>query len=117
MSALNKVKYKQFLNQARGAQIQEVNVRRQDKGKAVQLQYQAKARKGRGLLNGVWTIAREEKSEDQLLGEIKEFLDMLRKDFFVKRGEGLSGDALADAAQEVEVQQLTKAEGGEKAKS
>ena len=116
MSALNKVKYKQFLNQARGAQIQEVHVRRQNKGKAVQVQYQARARKGRGLLNGVWSIPRADKSEDQITGEIKEVLDMLRKDFYVKRGDGLSGDALADAAQEVEVKQI-KAESGDETKT
>jgi hypothetical protein len=108
VSALNKVKYQQFVRQARGAQISEVHVRRQDKGKAVHVQYNAKARKGRGQLNGVWSIARDEKSDEQIVTEIKTFLDLVRKDFFVKRGEGLQGDALADAKQEAEVKPIVK---------
>ena len=108
MSALNKVKFKQFATQIRGAQLNEVHVRRVDKGKAVQIQYHAKALKGRGRLNGVWSIPRDEKTEEQIVEEIKSFLNMVRKGFFVKRGEGLQGDALADAKMEAEVKQITK---------
>lgn len=102
MSALNKVKYKQFLNQARGVEIDELQVRRVDKGKVVLLQYHATSRKGRQRLNGIWSISREGKEEPEIVDAIKEFLTQARKDFFVKRGEGLEGDALADTTQEVE---------------
>lgn len=100
MSAINKVKYQQFVRQAKGVQVNEVHVKRADKGKTVQLHYNARPPKGRQRLNGVWAIARDEKSEEQIVGEIKEFLGLVRKDFFVKRGEGLQGDALADETME-----------------
>ena len=40
---------------------------------------------------------------DAVAAGIKAFLDRARKDFFVRRGEGLTGDAFKDAAQEVDV--------------
>lgn len=107
--ALNKVRYQTFLKQARGNHIQEVHIDRLEKGKHVVLQYTAKPPKGRGKLTGEWSI---EKGEDGAAvdAEVREVLGTLRKHFLVRRGEGLSGEAFADAAQEVPAVEPIKGE-------
>ena len=102
MSAVNKVRYQQFVRRARGANIGEIRVNRVDKKSAVYLKYNGKPPKGRGRLTGEWTVSRDEKSDEQIEEEIKAFLSRARKDFFVRRGDGLGGTAYADAAQEAE---------------
>lgn len=105
---VNRVRYQQFVRQARGLEVNELHVNRVDKRSAVLLQYNGRSRKGKQRLTGQWTIDRvakgetDEKTDEQLAAEIKEFLAMARKDFYVRRGEGLSGDAYADAQQEQE---------------
>lgn len=103
MSALNKVRYQQFLKQARGVDASELQVRRVDKRGAVVLQYTARARKGGQRLNGEWSIERGERSDEDVRNDIKAFLDQARKDFFVKRGEGLGDEGFADSAMEAPV--------------
>lgn len=103
--ALNKVRYQTFLKQARGSEVREVHVSRVDRGKQVVLQYNARPPKGRGRLAGEWSIERGE-DPAAVEAEVRQVLDTLRKDFFVRRGEGLTGDAFADAQQEAPVEPI-----------
>jgi hypothetical protein len=103
---LNRLKYQQFVRQARGNDIGDVQVTRVDRRDKVVLQYVATAKKSRQRLHGEWAIARADRTDDQVKAEIQKFLEQARKDFFVRRGEGLQDDAFKDAAQEVDVQTI-----------
>lgn len=107
---MNKLKYTQFLRQARGNDINELQVSRFDRKDKVVLQYVGTARKSKQRFNGEWAIARGgDRTDDQVKADIAKFLAQARKDFFVRRGENLQGDEWADKAQEVEVKTI---EGG-----
>lgn len=103
---LNKLKYTQFVRQARGNDVTDVDVKRVDRRDKVVLQYVGTAKKSRQRFVGEWGITRGERSDDDVKAEIKKFLDQARKDFFVRRGEGLQGDEWKDARQEVEVKTI-----------
>ena len=107
---INNARYQTFLKQARGAEVREVHVSRLERGKPVVLQYNART-KTRGRLAGEWAIDRGE-DPAALEAEIKTALAMLRKDFFVRRGDGLTGEAYADAAQDAPVEPIRAAEPG-----
>lgn len=106
-AGLNKVRYQQFLKQARGADVRDVHVSRVERGKLVVLQYNARP-KGRGRITAEWAIERGEDAA-AVDNEVREVLGMFRKDFLVRRGEGLTGDAFADATQEAPIEQLKAA--------
>lgn len=109
---LNKMKYGQFVKQARGLGISEVSVTRAEKRDKVVLQYHGIA-KSKQRINGEWAVPKGEKTADAVEAGVKEFLAKARKDFFVRRGEGLTGDAYKDAAQEVDVKPIVgEAEAG-----
>ncbi len=116
MSAINNVKFQQFLKQARGVQVLELHVSRQDRRKDVLLRYNGKGtgKQGKALV-GEWTIARGEKDEAALEAEVQKFLELARKHFVVKRGEGLTDERYADAAQETKVAPIVAEKGEEKA--
>jgi hypothetical protein len=99
MSAMNKVRFQQFLKQAKGLRLHEVHVRRINK-KSVILQYNGRASKGKSRLTGEWAIARGERDESAINEDINSFLGQLRKHFFVKRGEGLEDAVFGDEAME-----------------
>ncbi len=105
---MNNVKYKQFVRQAKGANVTEIHINRVDKRSVVQLQYNGRAPKGRNRVNGQWLIDREERPDEAVVEEIKTFLSMARKDFFVRRGEGLEGETYADAKMEEAVKPIVK---------
>ncbi len=113
--AISKARFKQFLNQARGANVMEVHVNRQNKRNAVVLKYNGKAPKMKTRVTAEWTIPRGELDDAAIDAAIKEFLGMLRKHFFVKRGENLQGDTYADATQEAEAKPIINE--GEEAKA
>lgn len=107
MSSVSKVRYQQFVNQARGQNVLEVHVNRQDRKNEVVIHYNGKAPKKKGSrLTGQWRITRGEKDAAAIDGEIKAFLEMARKHFFVHRGEGLEDQKFADAKQEAEAKPI-----------
>lgn len=110
---LNKQKYAQFVKQARGVDISEITVSKGEKRDKVVLTYIATAR-NRQRLHGEWSIPRGERAPEEVTADIQRFLSQARKDFFVRRGQGLEGDAFKDATQEVEVKTITNSESAEK---
>jgi hypothetical protein len=104
---MNKLKYTQFLRQARGNDINELQVSRLDRKDKVVLVYLGTARKSKQRFNGEWAIPRgADRTDEQVKADISKFLEQARKDFFVKRGAGLQGEEWADAKQEVEVKTI-----------
>jgi hypothetical protein len=99
---LNKVKYAQFIKQARGNDITDIQVSRVDRKDKVVLQYVGTAKKSRQRFVGEWAVARTDRTEDDVKADIRKFLDHARKEFFVRRGQGLEGDDYKDAAQDVD---------------
>ena len=97
---LNRVRWAHFVRQVKGAQVHEISVSRLDKRDKVVLRYLAKARKGHGQAQGEWVVARGEGGDDALTAGVREFLEVARKEFVVRRGAGLDGDAFADASAE-----------------
>lgn len=91
--AMNKMKWNTFVKQAKGSDITEIHVGREDRGAVVHIKYNGKNRKGGRLVSGEWLIEKGEKDEAAIGAIIKEFLDRARKDFFVRREGGLQGDA------------------------
>ena len=108
---MNRLKYAQFVKQARGNDITDIQVTRVDRKDKVVLQYQGTAKKSRQRFVGEWGVARAERSDDDVKADIRKFLEQARKDFFVKRGQGLEGDDYRDAAQDVDaVKPLTSSD-------
>jgi hypothetical protein len=99
---LNKVKYGQFIKQARGNDITDIQVSRVDRKDKVVLQYVGTAKKSRQRFVGEWAVARAERADEDVKADIRKFLDQARKDFLVRRGQGLEGDEYRDAAQDVD---------------
>ncbi|MBL4846702.1 MAG: hypothetical protein JKY65_14365 [Planctomycetes bacterium] len=100
MSRVNKIRYKQFVQQTSGAKVFEIHVNREDKSSAVVLKFNGRAPRGKLRFTGEWTISKTDKDEAALTAEVKEFLDMARKDFLIKRGANLEDEVYADPAQE-----------------
>jgi hypothetical protein len=90
MKALNRKRYTTFKNHCRGAQITEIHVHVEERGHQVRLKYNGRDRKNR-LFNGEWIVEKKDRSEEEIQGEIEEFLEMAGKDFAIKR-HGLSED-------------------------
>lgn len=88
--ALNKVKWIQFVKQAKGLNITDMHVSREK----AQLRYNGRARNGR-IIQGQWALEGKDAAAQD--GEIKTFLELARKEFFVKREGGLSGEAFKSA--------------------
>ena len=99
---LNKVKYAQFVKQARGNAITDIQVSRVDRKDKVVLQYVGTAKMSKQRFVGEWAVARGERPEAEVQGDIRKFLEQARKDFLVRRGQGLEGDDFKDAAQDVD---------------
>ena len=110
MSALNKKNFQLFMNQARGAEVTELHVDLHERKNGVVLQYNGRSPKKKTRLTGEWSISRTNKDDAALKAEIKEFLDMARQHFFVRRGEGLSDESYSDADMEAESKPITKDE-------
>ena len=104
--AINKKKWMLFVKQAKGLDIAEIRIGREDRGGKAHLKYNAKAPRFGRMVVGEWLVELEGKDAAGVEGEIKAFLDKARKEFFVKREAGLTGEGYR-AAQELE---------GEKAK-
>ena len=104
---LNNMKYTQFVRQAKGLGIDDLHVSRGAKKDKVVLKYHGIA-KNKTRINGEWAIPR--KDEAEVATGIKAFLERARKDFFVRRGEGLSGDAFKDEKQDTEVKPIIASE-------
>jgi hypothetical protein len=97
--SLNKVKWNTFVKQAKGSDITEIHVGREERGPLVVLKYNGKNRKG-GRVTGEWAIDREGKDDAALAAAIKDLLERARKDFFVRREGGLQGDAFGSKQEE-----------------
>ena len=97
---MNKVKYQTFAKQAKGADITEIHVDREERGTHVVLTYNGKSRKGGRMVTGEWVIDRTERDEAAVAAAVREFLERARKDFFVRREAGLAGDAFASKQDE-----------------
>ena len=108
--SMDKMRFQQFVKQAKGNKIFEIQVSREDKASAVVLSYKGKAHRQRNVLNGRWTIKKGEQDDAALTQAVQDFLAMARKHFIVQRGPGLEDEAYADAAQEQKVEQIKKAE-------
>jgi len=104
---LNNMKYTQFVRQAKGLGIDDLHVSRGEKKDKVILKYHGIA-KNKTRLNGEWAIPR--KDEAAVATGIKTFLERARKDFFVRRGEGLTGDAFKDEKQDTDVKPIVATE-------
>jgi hypothetical protein len=91
--AVNKKKYMLFLKQAKGATISEIHVGREDRGTTVTLKYNGKAPRFGRIMTGEWVIDSKGKEPAKVDEEIRSFLERARKDFFVRREAGLSGEA------------------------
>jgi hypothetical protein len=98
--AMNKVKWNTFAKQAKGSDITEIHVDREDKGPQVVIKYNGKNRKGGRIVTGEWVIEKGEKDEAAIGAVIKEFLERARKDFFVRREGKLQGDAFGSKQEE-----------------
>lgn len=108
---LNKVKYGQFLKQARGNGITDIQVSRVDRKDKVVLQYLGTAVKSKQRFVGEWAVSRTDRTDDDVKADIRKFLVQARKDFLVRRGQGLEGDEYRDAAQDVDaVKPLTSSD-------
>jgi hypothetical protein len=94
--ALNKVKWQQFVKQAKGLNITDVHIKREDRGGNALLKYNARARNGR-IITGEWAIEAKGKEASAVDGEIRTFLELARKDFFVKREGDLAGEGWKSA--------------------
>lgn len=109
MSRVNKIRFKQFVQQANGAKIFEIHANRENKTSSVVMKLNGRAPRGRLRITAEWTISTAEKDEATLTAEVKAFLDMARKTFVVHRGTGLEDEIYADAEQEAKlVKKLTK---------
>ena len=110
MAAVNKVRFQQFLRQARGANVHEIHVNRLVKRNAIVLRYNGRAPKKKQRVTGEWQITKGERDEAEITADIHAFLAMAREHFFVHRGEGLEDEAFADEAMEAKTTQLSKGE-------
>lgn len=97
---MNKVKYQQFVKQAKGSDITEIHVDRESRGTVVVVKYNGKNRKGGRIVQAEWLIDRSEKDEAKVDAEIRAFLDRARKDFFVRREPGLQGESFTSKQEE-----------------
>jgi hypothetical protein len=113
MSALNKAKFQQFVKQARGQRLTELHVLRVNKKGNAVLQYNGRAPKVKSRSTGEWTIVRADRSDDEVNADIKAFLELARKHFFVTRGEGLEDDVFADEAMEKKATPIVASESSE----
>lgn len=111
MSQLNKVRFQQFLRQAKGLQLQEIHVNRVDKRKHVVLQYNGRTPKAKQRLTAEWQIVRGERDEQAIAEDVKAFLEEARKHFFVHRGQGLEGEVYADPTMEAKAKPIVATEG------
>ncbi len=97
---MNKVKWQTFVRQAKGADITEIHVDREERAAAVLVKYNGKNRKGGRVVTGEWVVEKAGKDAVAVAAAIHAFLDRARKDFFVKREPGLSGDSFASKQEE-----------------
>ncbi len=104
---LSKSKFSQFVRQAKGAQVFEIHVNRTNKGKTAVLHYNGRAPKGKTRLTGQWTISRDGRDEEDVVKDVKAFLELARKTFYVHRGEGLEDDSYADEKMEAKGKPIT----------
>ncbi len=109
MSAINRVRFQQFVRQARAAKVQEIHVNRSDKRNAVVLKYNGRAPRGRQRVTGEWTISRGDRDDAAIAKEVQSFLELARKQFFVRGGEGLKDEKFADADMEAKAEPIKKA--------
>ena len=108
---LNKVKYAQFIKQARGNDITDIQVSRVDRKDKVVLQYVGTAKKSKQRFVGEWSVSRTDRKDEEVKAEIGKFLEHARKDFLVRRGQGLEGEEYKNAAQDVDaVKPLTSSD-------
>jgi hypothetical protein len=108
MAAVDKMRFQQFVKQAKGSKVFEIHVNREEKKNAILLRYNGRAPKQRTRLTGQWRIEKGEKEEGALQTEIVDFLTLARKHFFVHRGDGLKDEAFADPDQEAEATPIIK---------
>ena len=98
--AVNKRKWLLFVKQAKGATISEIHVAREDRGTNVLLKYNGKAPRYGRVVTGEWVIDAKGKEDPKVAEEVTAFLDRARKDFFVRREGGLTGDAFKSKQEE-----------------
>lgn len=105
---INKVKFQQFVKQAKGQKIFELYVSREDRKSHVLLLFNGRAPRQRNRLNGQWRIDIGDKDAAAVNAEVNEFLATARKHFIVERGTGLEDEVFADAEHEAKVAPITK---------
>ena len=93
MSQVNKRKWMLFEKQARGADVTEIHVAREDGAGAVVLKYNGTSRRFGRKVTSEWVIDSKGKDPTALEQEVRAFLERARKSFFVRREGGLAGDA------------------------
>lgn len=106
---LNKMRFQQFVKQAKGVRLAEIHVNREDTPKDVVLKYNGRAPKGRTRLTGKWMILKGNRDEAAIDADVKAFLDEARKTFYVHRGEGLEDESFADTAMEAKGKPIKQA--------
>lgn len=95
--AINKKKWMLFLKQAKGADVTEIHVGREDRAAAVVLRYNGKSRRFGRAVTAEWLIDSKDKEPAKVEAEVREFLERARKSFFVKREGSLAGEAYKSA--------------------
>jgi hypothetical protein len=102
-SQINSKKWMLFVKQAKGSNVTDMHVAREDRAGHVVLKYNGKARNGR-IMTGEWVIDSKVDQKDrpaaEVEAEVREFLEKARKNFFVRREGGLTGDAFKSKQEE-----------------
>ena len=88
---VNSRKWMLFVKQAKGSNVTEIHVAREDRAGHAVLKYNGKARNGR-IMTGEWVMDKEAEAA-AVDAEIRDFLERARKNFFVRREGGLGGDS------------------------
>jgi hypothetical protein len=91
--AMNKVRYRQFANKCRGAQVNKVVINREDRKAQVLFRYNARAMKGGKRFNAEWVVDKKDRAEDDIKKLENGFLDTVRKDFMISKGAGFTASA------------------------
>lgn len=92
--ALNRMKWFQFVKQAKGLNITDMHVKREDRGSHAFLKYNGRARNGR-IIQGEWNVEGDDAAAVD--ASVKAFLELARKEFFVKREGSLAGEGFKSA--------------------
>ena len=97
--AMNKLNFNRFRVRARASNIAEVHVGLIERRDHVTVRYNAREKK-KGVINGEWTVARADRTPEQVDAAVAEFLGTLGKEFRVVRHEADGGETRPETKHE-----------------